>query len=146
MSNVPSSSMPHSCNRIPGGSCLYRRVIGTTPRRRTCSEQILACSFPQWDEYRNEFLVNLPPWSSGGDARILIHLPASPMVCDLPSPTHDPVRSGSLLEEQWCEVDQVIAPDHPGMPARGLDHGNRNLLLLQPGGEAAVRCDEVVIR
>ena len=29
-----------------------------------------------------------------------------------------PTSAHSLLEEQWCEVDQVVAPDHPGIPTR----------------------------
>jgi hypothetical protein len=50
-----------------------------------------------------------------------------------------------LLEEQRREVNQVVAPDHPGVTPWGFDHGHRNLLLLQPCGEGAVGCDEVIV-
>src|SRR5882757_3347250 len=62
------------------------------------------------------------------------------------SPASGVVPASSLLEEQRCEVDQVVAPDHPGVAARRFDDRDRNLLLLQPTGEGAVRRNEVIVR
>ena len=55
------------------------------------------------------------------------------------------IRASSLLEKQRCEVDQVVAPDHPGVTAGRFDDRDRNLLLLQPCGEGAVRRNQVIV-
>src|ERR1035438_2495143 len=55
------------------------------------------------------------------------------------------MTSGSFAgEQQRREVDQVAAPDHPGVRAGSFDVGKRDVLRFQPRLEFTVVVDEVV--
>ncbi len=48
------------------------------------------------------------------------------------------------LEEERSEVEEVVTPDVAYVAARGFDCGDREALLLEPGGKGSVWSDEVV--
>lgn len=54
-------------------------------------------------------------------------------------------RAGLGAEEEWGEVEEVLAPDDEGVGAGDFDFGDGESFLFGPGGEGAVGGDEVVV-
>ena len=50
-----------------------------------------------------------------------------------------------LAEEEGGKIDQVAAPDHPGVGAGGFDAGVFDVFGGEPGAEFAIDVDEVVV-